>query len=79
MRYCSNVSATPIGQMGLEKAPSDSPILHLKKRELLVPLSFLIAKPIKLDLSNLHYGPLYNPRYRTQCCVIRENKITAPL
>ena len=68
---CSNVSATPIGQTGLEmgwfplgngvclimkKAPSESPIWQLKKRELLLPLSFLITKPIKLDLSNLHYG-----------------------
>ena len=68
----SNVSATPIGQMGLEmgwfplgngvcliikKAQSDSPIWQLKKRELLLPLCFLIPKPIRLDLSNLHYGP----------------------
>ncbi len=89
-----NVSATPIGQMGLEmgwfplgngvcliikKAPSDSPIWQLKKRELLLPLSFLITKPIKLDLSNLHYGPHYEPHYRTQGCVIRENNITAPI
>ena len=88
MRYCSNVSATPIGQMGLKmgwfplgngvclimkKAPSDSPIWQLKKRELLLPLSSLITKPIKLDLSNLHYGP----HYKTQGCVIRENNITA--
>jgi hypothetical protein len=50
----SNVSATPIGQMGIKmgwfplgngvclimkKAPSDSPIWQLKKRELLIPLS----------------------------------------
>ena len=91
---CSKVSATPIGQMGLEmgwfplgngvcliikKAPSDSPIWQLKKRELLLPLSFLITKPIKLDLSNLHYGPHYEPHYRTQGCVIRENNITAPI
>ena len=49
--HCSNVSATPIGQTGLEmgwfplgngvcvimkKAPSDSPIWQLKKRELLL-------------------------------------------
>jgi hypothetical protein len=89
-----NVSATPIGQMGLKmgwfpsgngvcfnmkKAPSDSPIWQLKKRELLLPLSFLITKPIKLDLSNLHYGPHYEPRYRIQGCVIRENIITTPL
>jgi hypothetical protein len=86
----SSVSATPIGQMGLEmewfplanggclimqKAPSDSPIWQLKKRELLLPLSFLITKPIKLDLSNLHYGP----HYKTQGCVIKENNITTPL
>ena len=92
--YSSNVSATPIGQMGLKmgwfplgngvclimkKAPSDSPIWQLKKRELLLPLSFLITKPIKLDLSNLHYGPHYEPHYRTQGCVIRENNITAPI
>ena len=92
--HSSNVSATPIGQMGLEmgwfpfgngvclimkKAPSDSPIWQLKKRELLLPLSFLITKPIKLDLSNLHYGPHYEPHYRTQGCVIRENNITAPI
>ena len=96
----SNVSATPIGQMGLEmgwfplgngvcllnshclimkKAPSDSPIWQLKKRELLLPLSFLITKPVKLDLSNLHYGLHYEPHYRTQGCKIRENKITAPI
>ena len=89
-----NVSATSIGQMGLEigwfplgngvclimkKVPSDSPIWQLKKRELLLPLSFLITKPIKLDLSNLHYGPHYKPHYRTQGCVIRENNITAPI
>ena len=91
---CPNISATPIGQMGLEmgwfplgngvclimkKAPSDSPIWQLKKRELLLPLSFLITKPLKLDLSNLHYGPHYKPHYRTQGCVIRENNFTAPL
>ena len=90
----SNVSATPIGQTGLEmgwfplgngvclimkKAPSDSPIWQLKKRELLLPLSYLITKPIQLDLSNLHYGPHYEPHYRTQGCVIRENNITAPI
>ena len=83
---CSNESATPIGQMGLEmgwfplcngvclimkKAPSDSPIWQLKKRELLLPLSFLITKPIKLDLSNLQYGP----HYRIQSCMILK-KIT---
>ena len=60
----SNVSATPIGQMGIEmgwfplcngvclimqKAPSDRPIWQLKKRELLLPLSSLTTKPIKLD------------------------------
>jgi len=59
----------------MKKAPSDSPIWQLKKRELLLPLSFLITKPIKLDLSNLHY----EPHYRTQGCVIRENNITAPI
>ena len=63
----------------MKKAPSDSPIWQLKKRELLLPLSFLITKPIKLDLSNLHYGPHYEPHYRTQGCVIRENNITAPI
>ena len=93
-RYGSNVSATPIGQTGLEmgwfplgngvclimkKAPSDSPIWQLKKRELLLPLSFLITKPLKFDLSNLHYGPHHKPHYRTQGCVIRENNITTPL
>ena len=63
----------------MKKAPSDSPIWQLKKRELLLPLSFLITKPIKLDLSNLHYGSHYKPHYRTQGCVIRENNITAPI
>ena len=57
----------------IKKAPSDSPIWQLKERELLLPLSFLITKPLDLDLSNLHYGP----HYRTQGCVIRENNITA--
>ena len=91
---CSNVSATPIGQTGLEmgwfplgnavclimkKAPSDSPIWQLKKRELLLPLSFLITEPLKLDFFNLHYGPHYKPHYRTQGCVIRENNITTPI
>ena len=90
----ANVSATPIGQTGLKmgwfplgngvclimkKAPSDSPIWQLKKRELLLPLSFLITKPLKLDLSNLHYRPHYQPNYRTQGCVIRENIITTPI
>ena len=94
MRHRSNVSATPIGQTGLEmgwfplgngvclimkKAPSDSPIWQLKKRELLLPLSFLITKPLKLDLSNLHYKPHYKPHYRAKGCVIRENNITTPL
>ena len=88
------MSANPIGQRGLEmgwfslgngvclimkKTTSDNPIWQLKKRELLLPLSFLITKPIKLDLSNLHYGPHYKPHYRTQGCVIRENNITAPI
>jgi hypothetical protein len=88
--YSSNVSDTPIGQIGIEmwwfplrneeclimkKAQSDSPIWQLKKRELLIPLSLLITKPIKLDKSNLHYGP----HYETQGCMIRENNITAPV
>ena len=55
----------------MKKAPSDSPIWQLKKREMLLPISFLITKPIKLDLANLHYGPHYKPHYRTQGCVIR--------
>ena len=76
----------------MKSLPSDSPIWQLKKKELLLPLSFLITKPIKLDLSNLHYGPHYEPHYehhyephyephygphyRTQGCVIRENART---
>ena len=83
---CSKVFATPVGQMGLEmgwfplgngaclimkKVPSDSPICQLKKRQLLLPISFLITKPLKLDLSNLHYTPHYKPHYRTQGCLIR--------
>ena len=94
LSLCPNVSATPIGQMGLKmgwfplgndvclimkKAPSDSPIWQLKKRELLLQLSLLITKPIKLDLLNLHYGPHYKPHNRTQGCMIRENDITAPI
>ena len=95
IKLFSNVSATPIGQMGLKmgwnpfgngvrlirkKALSDSPIWQIKKRELLLLLSFLVTKPIKLDLSKLHYGPHYEPHYRTQgCCVIRKNNITAPI
>ena len=63
----------------MKKVPSDSPIWQLKKKELLLTLSFLITKPIKLDLSNLLYGPHYEPHYRTQGCVIRENNITAPI
>ena len=63
----------------MKKAPSDSPVWQLKKRELLLPLSFLITKPLKLDLSNLHYGPHYKPHYRTKGCVIRDNNITAPI
>ena len=59
----------------MKKAPSDTPIWQLKKRELLLPLSSLITKPIKLDLSNLHY----RPHYKTQGCVIRENNIIAPV
>ena len=93
-RHCANVSATPIGLMGLEvgwfpfgngvclimkKAPFDSPIWQLKKRELLLPLSFQITKPIKLDLSNLIRDPITNPHYRTQGCVIRKNNLTAPI
>ena len=26
-----------------------------------------------------YYGPHYKPQYRTKCCVIRENNITAPI
>ena len=52
------------------------PILQLKKREVLLPLFSLITKPIKLDLSNLHYGPHWEPHHRTQGCLIRENSIT---
>ena len=63
----------------MKKAPSDSPIWQLKKMELLLPLSYLITKPIQLDLSNLHYRPVYKPHYRTQGCMIRENDITAPI
>ena len=33
----------------------------------------------KLVLSNLHYGPQYEPHYRTQGCVIREYNLTAPI
>jgi hypothetical protein len=57
----------------MKKVPSDSPIRQLKKRESLLSLSFLITKPIKLDLSNPHY----QPHYRRQGCVIREKNITA--
>ena len=46
---------------------------------MLIPLSFLITKPIKLNLLNLNYGPHHEPHYRTQGCVIRENNITAPI
>ena len=63
----------------MKKAPSDSPIWQLKKRELLMPLSFQITKPLKLDLSNLPYRPHYKANYRTQGCVIRENNITTQL
>ena len=67
----------------MKKAPSDSLIWQLKKRELLLPLSFLVTKSIKLDLLNLHYRPHYEPHYephyRTQGCMIRENNITAPI
>ena len=34
----------------MKKAPSDSPIWQLKKRELLLSLSFLITKPILISL-----------------------------
>ena len=93
IKLFSNVSATPVGQMGLEmggfplgngvcviinNAPSDSPIWQLK-RELLLPLSFQITKPLKLDLSKLHYGPHYKPHYRTQGCVIRAKTSTTTL
>ena len=82
--------ATPIGQMELKmgwfpsdngvclimkKAPSDCPIWQLKNRELLLPLSFLITKPIQLDLSNLHY----EPHYRTQGYMIRKINVTVPI
>ena len=63
----------------MKKVPSDSPIWQLKKRELLLPLSLLITKPIKLDSLNLHYRPHYKPHYRTQGCMIRENTVTAPI
>ena len=49
------------------------------KREMLLSLSFLITKPNKSDLSNLHYGPRYEPHYRTRGCLIRENNITDPI
>ena len=65
-----------IRQWGLimKKAPSDSPIWQLKKRRLLLPLSSLITKPIKLDLSKPHY----QTHYRRQGCVIREKKTLQP-
>ena len=63
----------------MEKAPSVGPIWQLKKRALLLPLSFLITKPFKLDISNLRCGPHYEPHYRQQGCMIRENNITAPI
>ncbi len=50
----------------MKKAPSDSPVWQLKKRGLLIPLSYLITKPIQLDLSNLHYGPHFEPHYHYQ-------------
>ena len=59
----------------MKKAPSDSPIWQLKKMELLLPLPYLITKPTQLDLSNLHFRPRFEPHYRTQGCVIRENNI----
>ena len=59
----------------MKKVPSDCPIWQLKKRELLLPLSSQITKPIKLDLSKPHY----KPHYGTQGCVISENNITVPI
>ena len=88
MRTGPNVSATPIWGSkwadfhlvtgcvyNHEKAPSDIPIWPVNKRDLLLPISFLITKSIKLDLSNLHYGP----HYRSQGCLIRGNNITVPI
>ena len=69
------IKHTPLPNLIMKKALSDSPVWQLKKRELLLPLSFLIKKPIKLDSSNLHC----RPHYRTQGCVIREKTITAPV
>ncbi len=74
--------AISIGQWGdsiMKKVPSDSPVWQLKKRELLLPLPYLITKPIQLDLSDLHYRPRFEPHYRTQGSVIRENNIPTPL
>ena len=68
-----------MGCVFMKMAPSDIPIWQLKKRELLLPLFSLITKPIKLELSNLHYEPHHKPHYRTQGCMIRENNITTPL
>ena len=65
---CSNISATPIGQTGLEmgwfplgngvclimkKAPSDSPIWQLKKRELLLPLLGWFKNPLSSQTEKL--------------------------
>ena len=59
----------------MKKVTSDSPVWQLKKRELLLPLSSLITKSIKVDLSNLQY----RPHYETQGCMIRENNTTASI
>ena len=59
----------------MKEKPSGSPFWQLKKRKLLLTLSSLITKPIKLDLSNLHYGL----HYEKQSCVIRDDNITAPI
>ena len=74
------IYATPIGPIGLKKglflfsngvclimkkAPSDSPIWQLKKRELLLPLSFLIIKTYQVRLMKL---PLQIPLQNTRLC-----------
>ena len=64
-----------MGVFNHKKAPSDCPIWQLKKRALLLPLSYLITKLIKLDQSNPHYQPFY----RRQGCVNRGKNITAPI
>ena len=71
-----------IGQWGVfnhEKGAIWQTHLAAQKEGVVTPLSFLITKPINLDLSNLHYGPHYKPHYRTQGCVIKENNITISL